>query len=190
MVFASKHSYHDIPTRGHLHSLDTYNRTFTPWHTSKRAFASWHTLKETFAFIAYPNGHSHSLHPNRTFASWHTPKRTFASWHASRGHSHHKHTHQGNIRITTYSQGDICIMTYPLKGICITGHLHLHLYKETFTSRLNMCTSIIMDKLCICTLTWDICIMEITFSKGDVCIIWTFCICILVKKHLHQKWKI
>ena len=38
-----------------------------------------------------------------------------------------------------------------------------------------------MDKLCICTPTWDICIMKIASLKGDMGIIWTFRICILVK---------
>ena len=113
-----------------------------------------------------------SLHTYKgTSASRHTHKGTFTSW----------HTHQGNIRITVYSQGDICIMTYPLKGICTARHLHLHFYKKTFASRLNMCTDTIMDKLCICTPAWDICIMKITSLKGDMCIIWTFRICILVK---------
>ena len=48
-MFASKHSCHDIPTRGYSHSLHTYKRTFTPWHTPERTFTSWHTLNETFA---------------------------------------------------------------------------------------------------------------------------------------------
>ena len=39
----------------------------------------------------------------------------------------------------------------------------------------------IMDKLCICTPAWDICIMKIAPLKGNMCIIWTFRICILVK---------
>ena len=112
-----------------------------------------------------------SLHTYKgTSASWHTHKGTFASWHAPRGYLHYN--------IPTRS---ICIMTYPLEGICTTRFLHLHLCKETFASRLNMCASTIMDKLCIRTPTWDIYIMKIASLKGDMCIIWTFRICILVK---------
>ena len=39
-----------------------------------------------------------------------------------------------------------------------------------------------MDELCIRTPAWDICIMKIAPLKGDMCIIWTFRICIPVKK--------
>ena len=86
------------------------------------------------------------------------------------GHLHHD--------ILTRS---ICIMTYPLEGICTTRFLHLHLCKETFASQLNICAGTIMDKLCICTPAWDICIMKIASLKRDMCIIWTFRICIIVK---------
>ena len=72
-------------------------------------------------------------------------------------------------------------MTYPLEGIYTTRFLHFHLCKETFASQLNMCAGTIMDKLCIYTFVWDICIMKFTSLKGDMCIIWTFHICILVK---------
>ena len=61
----------------------------------------------------------------------------------------------------------ICIITYPLEGICTIRFLHLHLCKETFASRLNMCTGTIMDKLCICTPVWDIYIMKIAPLKGE-----------------------
>ena len=141
------HFHHGIPTRG-ICIMACTNGTFASWHTPKRTFASWHTTKETFA-------------------SWHTHKGAFTSW----------HTYM-NIYIMTYihehlhydtSTRSICIMTYPLEGICIARHLHLHLCKGTFASRLNMCASTIMDKLCICIPAWDI------------CIIWTFHICILVK---------
>ena len=94
-----------------------------------------------------------------------------------------RHSHHG------MHQGDICIMTYPLEGICTTRFLHLHLCKKTFASRLNMCTDTIIDKLFICTLAWDICIMKITSLKGDMCIIWTFRICILVKRAFASEMK-
>ena len=88
---------------------------------------------------------------------------------------------QMDICIIAYLQRSICIMTYPLEDICTTRFLHLHLCKETFASQLNMCADTIMDKLCIRTPAWDICIMKIASLKGDMCIIWTFRICILVK---------
>ena len=132
-----------------------------------------------------------SLHTYKgTFASLHITKRTFASWHALRVYLHHDiptrgHLHHG-IPIRGHLHHDIptrsiCIMTYPLEGICTTGFLHLHLCKETFASQLTMCAGTIMDKLCFPTPAWDICIMKITSLKGDMCIIWTFCIYILVK---------
>ena len=106
----------------------------------------------------------------KAFVSWYSHKKTFASL----------HTHE-RASTSLHIQRDICTTTYPLKGICTTRHLHLHLYKKTFASRLNMCVSTIMDKFCICTPAWDIYIMKIASLKGDMCIIWTFCICILVK---------
>ena len=121
----------------------------------------------------HTRGHLHSLHTYKsTFTPWHTPKRTFASRHTNSGTFASRHT---------YKRG-ICIMTYPLEGLCITRHWHLHLCKKTFASRLNMYVGTIMDKLCICTPAWDICIMKIASLKGDMCIIWTFRICILVKR--------
>ena len=102
---------HDIPTRGHLHSLHTYKRTFMPWHTLKRTFASWHTLKETFAFIAYPSRHLHSLH---------TRRKHLHHGILSRRHLHSLHS-QG-IFASWHTYMDICIMSCPLKGICTTRH--------------------------------------------------------------------
>ena len=72
---------------------------------------------------------------------------------------------QGGICIHYISTRSICIMTYPLKDICTIRFLHLHLYKKTFASRLNMCAGTIMDKLCICTPAWDICIMKVASLK-------------------------
>ena len=159
-IFPSRHSHHD------MHQWDIH---FMTWPQGDICI---HCIpKRAFAFIAYPNGHSHSLHTyKRTFTPWHTPKQTFASWHAPRGHLHHD--------IPTKR---ICIMTYPLEGICTTRFLHLHLCKETFASHLNMFPNTIMDKLCIRTPTWDIWIMKIASLKKDMCFIWTFRICIIVK---------
>ena len=118
--------------------------------------------------------------------------KAFVSWYTHKGAFAFIAYLQEDIHIMTYLQRDIFIMTYPLKGICTIRFLHFHLCKETFASRLNICPGTIMDKLCICTPAWDICIMKIASLKGDMCIIRTFRICILVKKkrHLHGKWKI
>ena len=56
-----------------------------------------------------------------------------------------------------YSQADICIIAYLASWRTI------------------------MDKLCICIPVWDICIVKITSLKRDMGIMWTFCICIIVK---------
>ena len=128
--------------------------------------------KRAFTFIAYPSGHLHHCIPTRLHLHHDIPTRvhlhhviptkgTFASWHPYKKHLHH----------------DIPIRRHLHHKI----FLHLHLCKETFASRLNMCAGTIMDKLCICTLAWDICIMKFTSLKGDMCIIWTFHICIIVK---------
>ena len=128
-------------------------------------------LQEDIRIIAYPHGHLHHDIPIRGHSHHkHTLKQTFASWHAPRGHLHHD--------IPTKR---ICIMTYPLEGICTTRFLHLHFCKETFASHLNMFPNTIMDKLCIRTPTWDIWIMKIASLKRDMCFIWTFRICIIVK---------
>ena len=98
---------------------------------------------------------------------------------------------KGTFAFIAYLREDIHIMIYPQTGICIhyipkgrfapQDFLHLHLCKVTFASRLNMCAGTIMDKLCIYTLAWDFCIMKFASLKGDMCIIWAFRICILVK---------
>ena len=77
-----------------------------------------------------------------------------------------------NIRIMTYPQGGICIMTCPLEHICISISVRRHLHPG-----LNTCIGIIMNKLCICTPAWDI------------CIIWTFHICILIKSVCNKNEK-
>ena len=95
-ILSMRHLHHCIPIKGHSHS------SYTP----KQTFASWHTLKETLAFIAYPSGHSHSLHPYK-------------------GHLHHG-MHQWDIRIMKIAslKGDMCIIrTFHIyilvKSICI-----------------------------------------------------------------------
>ena len=151
---------HCIPTKGICIMACTMG-TFVSWYTYKGAFTSWYTHRGMFV-------------------SLHITKRIFASWHTLRVHLHHDTTTRVHLHHDIPTR-NTCIMTYPLEGICTARHLHLHLYKKTFALRLNMCTDTIMDKLCICTLAWDICIMKIASLKGDMCIIWIFCICILVK---------
>ena len=108
-----------------------------------------------------PKGTFASRHTyNGTFTSWHTHKGAFASWHPYKKHLHH----------------DIPIRRHLHHKI-----LHLHLGKETFASRLDMCVGTIMDKICNRIPAWDICIMKIASLKRDMCIIWTFRICINVK---------
>ena len=157
------------------------NGTFALWYTPKGTFASWH-------HSMLPNRHLHHDIHTWTFTSWHTHKGAFTS----------RHTYM-NIYIMAYPQGGIYIMAYlhghlhhdiPTRSIRIMtcpleDILHLHLCKETFSSRVNMCAGTIMDKLCICTLAWDICIMKITSLKRDMCIInkWKSCICSFVKDH-------
>ena len=146
-MFASKQSYHGIPTKGHLH---------------------------------------HSI-PTRVHLHHSIPTRV----HLHHGILSRRHLHHG-IPIRGHLHHDIptrsiCIMTYPLEDIYTTRFLHLHLCKETFASRLNICADTIKYKLCICTPAWDICIMKVASLKRDMSIIWTFRICILVRKHLHQK---
>ena len=138
-MFASRHSHHGIPIKGHFHRC-------TP-----------------------TKGHLHHGIPTKRHLHHGIP---------TRGHLHHD--------IPTKS---ICIMTYLLEDICTTRFLHLHLCKETFASRVNTCAGTIMDKRCICTITWDVCIMKIAPLKGDMCIIWTFRICILVKSICIEKEK-
>ena len=116
----------------------------------------------------------------RTLASWHIPKRTFASWHYS----------QADIRIMACTKGTFTSW-HPYEGhlhhgIPTRGHLHHCIPKrgiciKTSASRLNMCTGTIMDKPRTCTLAWDICIMKIASLKRDMCIIWTFRVCIIMK---------
>ena len=65
-----------------------------------------------------------------------------------------------NICIMAYPQGGICIMTCPLEDICISISVRRHLHYG-----LNACTGIIMNKLCIYTPAWDICIMKIAFAS-------------------------
>ena len=132
-TFASRHtswghSHHDIPTRGHLHHCIP-TRYICIIACTIRTFASQHTHKGTLAL-------------------WHIFKRTFASWHIHKGHLHHCMPIKGHLHHDT-STRSICIRTYPLEGTCIARHLHLHLYKKTFASQLNMCAGIIMNKLCI-----------------------------------------
>ena len=111
-----------------------------------------------------PKEHSHHDIPTRGHLHHDIP---------TKGHSHHgiltrRHLHHDiptrGICIMAYPQRGICIMTSPLEDICISISVRRHLHHG-----LNACTGIIMNKLCIYTLAWDI------------CIIWTFRIYILVK---------
>ena len=84
-----------------------------------------------------------------------------------------------------HAHREICTMTYPLENCRISISVRRHLHHS-----LNVRTRIMMNKLCICTSAWDIYIMKIASLKGDMCIIWTFRICIFVKKAFASEMKI
>ena len=143
---------HDIPTRGHLHSLHTYKRTFTSWHTPKQTFASWCT-------------------PKRTFASWHAPwehshHHIMASWHAPNEHLHHDiptwtctswHTYM-NICIMTYPQVDIRIIACTIRTFAFIAYLHEHLHYDIPTSGHSHHSMHHKDIRVVAYSQWDICI--------------------------------
>ena len=130
-MFASRHSCHDIPIRRHLHSLHTYKRTFTPWHTPK---VSWcgHSHHGILS-----RRHLHSLHTQAGISIHCILIRGICIMACTMGHLHHGilpsgHSHHGmhhrNIRIMAYPQGGIYIMTY------LHEHLHHDIPTWTFTS--------------------------------------------------------
>ena len=128
-----------ISTKGHLHHC-----TPIMGHSHHGILPSKHSH-----YGILSKRHLHLLH---TQASIRIPTRVHLHHDIpTKGHLHH------SIPIRVHLHHDIptrstCIMTYRLEGICTARHLHLHLYKETFASRLNMCAGTNMDKLCICTL--------------------------------------
>ena len=118
-MFASKHSHHDILSRGHLHHCIPIKGHSYSLHTYKGTFASW----------LAPRGHLHHDIPTRGHLHHCIPTRV---------HSHHG-MHHKDIRITAYPQGYISVMAYSQEDIRIMTHpqgasASLHAYKRTFAS--------------------------------------------------------